>query len=99
MGRSHGFGSTTAYSMRPFQTRFRLGSVVLPLNLASVRNSPVNSEKVPPSPITGLRLLVGTRFQVLFPSPPGGLSTFPSRNCFPIGHQGVLALGDGPPGF
>ncbi len=37
-----------------------------------------------------LRLLVGTRFQVLFHSPPGVLFTFPSR---------YSALGGGPPGF
>src|SRR5699024_3680447 len=92
MGRSHGFGSTTAYSMRPFQTRFRLGSVVLPLNLAYDRNSPVHSAKGTPSPINGLRLLVGTRFQALFHSPSGVLFTFPSRYWFTIGHQGVFSL-------
>ena len=32
-----------------------------------------------------LRLFVGTRFQVLFHSPPGVLFTFPSRYCFAIG--------------
>jgi hypothetical protein len=36
--------------------------------------------------------LVGTRFQVLFHSPPGVLFTFPSRYWFTIGRQGVLSL-------
>ena len=33
-----------------------------------------------------LYLLVNTRFQVLFHSPPGVLFTFPSQYCFTIGH-------------
>src|SRR3954452_9986114 len=37
--------------------------------------------------------LVGTRFQVLFHSPSGGLFTFPSRYLSAIGHLGVLSLG------
>ncbi len=36
--------------------------------------------------------LVGTRFQVLFHSPPGVLFTFPSRYLSAIGHQGVFRL-------
>ena len=40
-----------------------------------------------------LSVLVGTRFQVLFHSPPGVLFTFPSRYCSAIGHQGVFRLG------
>src|SRR5207248_9538613 len=36
--------------------------------------------------------LVGTRFQVLFHSPPGVLFTFPSRYWSAIGHQGVFRL-------
>ena len=41
----------------------------------------------------GLRLLVGTRFQVLFHSPPGVLFTFPSRYWCAIGRQAVFSLG------
>src|SRR5699024_1874845 len=41
---------------------------------------------------TALRLLVGTRFQVLFHSPSGVLFTFPSRYWFTIGHYGVFSL-------
>ena len=44
-------------------------------------------------PDTALPLLVGTRFQVLFHSPPGVLFTFPSRYLFTIGHQDVFSLG------
>ena len=40
-----------------------------------------------------LRLLVGTRFQVLFHSPLGVLFTFPSRYWFAIGHRRVFSLG------
>ena len=40
-----------------------------------------------------LSLLVSTRFQVLFHSPPGVLFTFPSRYCSSIGHQVVFRLG------
>src|SRR5919112_1732001 len=39
-----------------------------------------------------LSRLVGTRFQVLFHSPPGVLFTFPSRYSSAIGHQGVFRL-------
>ena len=39
-----------------------------------------------------LRLLVGTRFQVLFHSAPAVLFTFPSRYYLAIGCQGVFSL-------
>ena len=40
----------------------------------------------------GLRLVVGTRFQVLFHSPPGVLFTFPSRYWSTIGHGSIFSL-------
>src|SRR5690625_4583762 len=40
-----------------------------------------------------LRLLVSTRFQVLFHSPPAVLFPFPSRYWFTIGHSEVFSLG------
>ncbi len=43
--------------------------------------------------MNGLRLIVGTRFQDLFHSPPGVLFTFPSRYWFTIGHWVVFSLG------
>ena len=89
-------------TMRPIQTRFRCGSGPEALNLATDSNSPVHSAKGTPSGLPkglALRLLVGTRFQVLFHSPPGVLFTFPSRYLFTIGRQEYLALEGGPPGF
>ena len=69
-----------------------------PHGLTSPRtaNSQAHSSKGTQSPRqeTRLRLsrLVGTRFQVLFHSPPGVLFTFPSRYLSAIGHQGVFRL-------
>ena len=64
------------------------------LNLAAHRNSLAHSTKGTPSQPRGLlRLLVGTRFQVLFHSPPGVLFTFPSRYWSTIGHRRVFRLG------
>jgi hypothetical protein len=66
-----------------------------PPGLTSPRtaNSQAHSSKGTPSPHkVRLRRLVGTRFQVLFHSPPGVLFTFPSRYWSAIGHQGVFRL-------
>ena len=64
------------------------------LNLAAHRNSLAHSTKGTPSQPRGLlRLLVGTRFQVLFHSPPGVLFTFPSRYWSTIGHRRVFRIG------
>ena len=92
MGRSHGFGSRTVYSLALFRLAFA-AAPCLPLNLAADPNSPVHSTKGTPSPVKGLRLLAGTRFQDLFHSPSGVLFTFPSRYWFTIGHWGVFSLG------
>ena len=78
MDRSPGFGST-AHNFRPLQTRFRCGSVPSALNLAGYIHSPDHSTKGTRSPVDGLSVLVSTRFQVLFHSPPGVLFTFPSQ--------------------
>ena len=93
MGRSPGFGSNTTDFMRPLQTRSRYGSGPLVLNLASYIHSPDHSTKGTRSPVDGLSVLVSTRFQVLFHSPPGVLFTFPSQYCFSIGHWVVFRLG------
>ena len=63
------------------------------LNLANCHNSSDRSTKSTLSSMNALQLLVNTRFQVLFHSPPGVLFTFPSQYCFTIGHQGVFRLG------
>src|SRR4026208_2428092 len=66
------------------------------LTLPRTANSPAHSSKGTPSPALvaqyELRQLVGSRFQVLFHSPPGVLFTFPSRYWFTIGRQGILRL-------
>ena len=62
-------------------------------------NSPDHNAKGTQSPSTGpkthtrLPPLVGTRFQVLFHSPPGVLFTFPSRYSCTIGRGRVFSLG------
>ena len=93
MGRSPGFGSNTYDFLRPFQTRFRYGSTPEVLNLATYIHSPDHSTKGTRSSVDGLSVLVNTRFQVLFHSPPGVLFTFPSQYFFTIGHRVVFRLG------
>ena len=78
---------------RALNTRFPFGSDTPYLNLASDYNSPDHSTKGTRSRFNALSVLVSTRFQVLFHSPPGVLFTFPSRYCFAIGHQVVFRLG------
>ena len=94
MARSPRFGSRTC----DYNALFRLAfATATPHGLTSPRttNSQAHSSKGTQSPRPeGLRLsrLVGTRFQVLFHSPPGVLFTFPSRYLSAIGHQGVFRL-------
>jgi len=97
MGRSLRFGSAARDSTALFGLAF---ATATPHGLTSprTRNSQAHSSKGTPSrpapqrvPAT-LRRLVGTRFQVLFHSPPGVLFTFPSRYSSAIGHQGVFRL-------
>ena len=95
MGRSLGFGSRARDWIALFGLAF---ATATPHGLTSPRtaNSQAHSSKgtQSPRPTKGLRLsrLVGTRFQVLFHSPPGVLFTFPSRYLSAIGHQGVFSL-------
>src|SRR5829696_2575137 len=94
LGRSLGFGSRARDSNALFGLAF---ATATPHGLTSPRttNSQAHSSKGTQSPRTEiLRLsrLVGTRFQVLFHSPPGVLFTFPSRYLSAIGHQGVFRL-------
>ena len=75
---------------------FRLALATAPelqfLNLAANINSPDRSTKSTRSHFNVLSVLVGTRFQVLFHSPPGVLFTFPSRYSFAIGQTGIFRL-------
>ena len=79
---------------RPVRTRFRYGFPTR-VNLATQRKlagSFFKRHAVTPHEVR-LQRIVGTRFQVLFHSPPGVLFTFPSRYLSAIGHQGVFRLG------
>src|SRR3954467_1466655 len=95
MGRSLGFGSRARDWIALFGLAF---ATATPHGLTSPRttNSQAHSSKgtQTPDPEGARRLsrLVGTRFQVLFHSPPGVLFTFPSRYLSAIGHQGVFRL-------
>src|SRR5690242_19760429 len=95
MGRSLGFGSRARDWIALFGLAF---ATATHHGLTSPRtaNSQAHSSKGTQSPCqqNWLRLsrLVGTRFQVLFHSPPGVLFTFPSRYLSAIGHQEVFRL-------
>jgi hypothetical protein len=97
-GRSPGFGSMTTY-LTPSSDSLSLRLRLSRLNLARHHHSPVHSTKGTPSHLTMLRLLVGTRFQVLFHSAPAVLFTFPSRYYSLSVAREYLALGGGPPRF
>ena len=90
MDRSPGFGSTACNCGR-LRLGFPSAPVLQHLNLAAHHNSLARSTKSTRS--LSLPPIVGTRFQVLFHSPPGVLFTFPSQYCFTIGHQVVFRLG------
>ena len=87
---------------RPYAL-FRLAFATAPrlnrLALLARRNSPDHNAKGTQSPPEQPKLpqrlppLVGTRFQVLFHSPPGVLFTFPSRYSYTIGRERVFSLG------
>ena len=98
MGRSHGFGSTT-HNYTPSSDSVSLRLRLFNLTSHHNRNSPVHFYKGTLSPINGLELVVGTRFQVLFHSPPRVLFTFPSRYWFTIGLSEVFSLTGWSPQF
>ncbi len=97
MDRSPGFGSTPCN----YIALLRLAFATAPpngLTLLHDSNSLTHDAKGTQSPVDHevdmrLPLLVSTRFQVLFHSPPGVLFTFPSRYLFTIGHRVVFSLG------
>ena len=91
MDSSPGFASAPGDSIAVLMTRLRCGSLLS-------RTSPPDAtrwlilQKARRHTTKVLRLLVGTRFQVLFHSPLGVLFTFPSRYWFTIGHRRVFSL-------
>ena len=99
MDRSPGFGSNACNYIALFRLALATAPELQFLNLAAYINSPDRSTKSTRSHINVLSVLVGTRFQVLFHSPPGVLFTFPSRYCSSIGHQVVFRLGGWSPLF
>ena len=80
-----------------FRLAFASAPMLQHLNLAPYRNSLARSTKSTRS--LSLPLLVSTRFQVLFHSPPGVLFTFPSQYYALSVTKEYLALGGGPPEF
>ena len=92
MDRSPGFASTAYDSFAILKTRFRYGSFKN-LTLPHTVTRRLILQKARRHRTSLLRLLVGTRFQVLFHSPLGVLFTFPSRYWFAIGHRRVFSLG------
>jgi hypothetical protein len=96
MARSPRFGSRT-HDYTPSSDSLSLRLPHNRLTSPHATNSQAHSSKGTPSPHTPkraikLRRIVGTRFQVLFHSPPGVLFTFPSRYSCTIGHQEVFRL-------
>ena len=77
---------------RPVGTRFRCGSLASLTSPQTVTRWLI-LQKARRHRTSLLRLLVGTRFQVLFHSPLGVLFTFPSRYWFTIGHRRVFSVG------
>ena len=99
MARSPGFGSMATDFIRALNTRFPCASGTQYLKLASYYNSPDRSTKSTTPPFNGLCLLVSTRFQVLFHSPPGVLFTVPSQYYSLSVTREYLGLEGGPPDF
>ena len=91
--RSPGFASTPSDYVALFRLGFPSAPYLKYLTLLHTVTRWLVLQKARHHPHMGLWPVVGTRFQVLFHSPPGVLFTFPSRYCFTIGHQVVFSLG------
>ena len=83
-------------TLHPIQIRFRFGFVAVPLNLHHIVTRRPVLQKVRDHTRMVLSLLVSSRFQVLFHSPPGVLFTFPSRYYSLSVTWSYLAFWDGP---
>ena len=99
MGRSQRFRVCPRGLLARFRLAFAPAPDLKPLASPARSNSPDHNAKgtqsTHESPKGPARLLplVGTRFQVLFHSPPGVLFTFPSRYSCTIGRGRVFSLG------
>ena len=76
----------------PYSDSLSLRFQLFALTLLVYTNSQAHSSIGTTSGLNALCLLVSTRFQDLFHSPPGVLFTFPSRYLFAIGSQTVFSL-------
>ena len=83
-------------TFHPIQIRFRFGFVSLTLNPHHIVTRRPVLQKVRYHTRMVLYLLVSSRFQVLFHSPPGVLFTFPSRYYSLSVTWSYLAFWDGP---
>ena len=99
MDRSPSFGSTSCNSVALFRLALAAASDLK--SLTSLHNVTRRSvlQKVRDRTFNVLSLLVNTRFQVLFHSPPGVLFTFPSRYYALSVTRTYLGLEGGPPCF
>ena len=92
-GKIAGFRVQMRALVSPCSGSLSLRLRVFPLVSRAHTDSQAHSSIGTASGFNALRLLVGTRFQDLFHSPPGVLFTFPSRYSFAIGSQIVFSLG------
>ena len=90
MDSSPGFGSI-ATDFRPVKTRFPFGFSCIGLTSPVTVTRRLINQKARGRTFV-LPLIVDSRFQVLFHSPPGVLFTFPSRYWYAIGQTGMLRL-------
>ena len=97
MDSSPGFGSIATDS-RPVKTRFPFGSSSLGLTSPVTVTRRLINQKARGRTLV-LPLIVDSRFQVLFHSPPGVLFTFPSRYYALSVANEYFALEGGPPCF
>src|SRR5690625_5788086 len=87
MGSSHGFGSTTAY-YSPLSDSLSLWLRIFCLTLHTIVTRRSILQKVRRHAIIALRLLVSTRFQVLFHSPSDRKSTRLNSSHVAISYAG-----------
>ena len=98
MGRSLGFGSTTAYST-PYSDSLSLRLHLFGLTLHDIVTRRSILQKVRHHPLTGSDYLLAHGFRCCFTPLPGFFSPFPHGTGSLSVTREYLGLGDGPPGF